>query len=382
MLLSSSLIAILFSFSTYAFETKSFPVALLKSKPKNKFELQKNIDLVGRPELTSLLREFVTATPKGRMVGTPGQKVARETLKALIDTLSSGNGVLKIDPFKPKVERAISNIQKNFEENVSKTLKVTNPTYQKARRYKDSFISYANLYKGEEGRNLVWEKMGTTHPNEVVVVLAHYDTLSVNDGDRIDPKVVSPGADDNGSGVAIALQLIQIFSRMEIPRTLRVVFLDWEELGNLGSLAFVERYREEYKKKKLLGFVNLEMLGHDSRTEDQTKKNGNMRSYYRRPGSPLFNEEQAFVQQFLKDGKSIESHVKFTPIGNSYPHSGSLSQWEEGMIGITFSQNWEEDYNKSRNHGPNDFVETLNFTTLHSSYRFIAAGLGRLIFSF
>lgn len=382
MLLSSSLIAILLSFSTYAFEAKSFPIALLKTQPKNIFELQKNIDLVGRPELTSLLREFVNSTPKGRMVGTSGQKVARETLKTLIDTLSAGKGVLKVDPFKPNVGKAIANIQKNFDVNVSKTLKVTNPAYQKARRFKDSFASYANLYKAEEGRNLVWEKMGKTHPNEVVVVLAHYDTLSVNEDDRIDAKVASPGADDNGSGVAIALQLIQIFSRMEIPRTLRVVFLDWEELGNLGSLAFVERYRGEYQKKKLLGFVNLEMLGHDSRTEDQTKKNGNMRSYYRRPGSPLFNEEKAFVEKFLKNGKSIESHVKFTPIGNSYHHSGSLSQWEEGMIGITLSQNWEEDYNKSRNHGPNDFVETLNFRTLHNSYRFIAAGVGRLIFSF
>lgn len=367
--------------SLFAFEMEPFPVALLKTNPKNVFQLQQNISLVGRSDLTKILRAFVLASPSGRMVGTPGQKVARETLKEMIDKASMGQGTLKIDPFDANIDIAIKRMEDDFQQNVANLYKKTNASYEKGRRFKDSFVSYLNANKGVEGRNFIWEKIGKTHPNEVLMIVAHYDTLGINEKDKVDGKVSSPGADDNGSGVAIALQLIQLFSRMELPRTLKVVFLDWEELGNLGSYAFVKKYQKEFKERKVLGYINLNMLGHDSKTQDQTKKNYNMRSYYRKPGLVHFEKEKKFVEDFLNKGKSVEVRISFTPIGNSFPHSGDLKLWDENLIGATFSQNWEEDFNKDRNHSPNDFVETLNFNTLYSSFRFIAGGVGKLLFS-
>ena len=38
-------------------------------------------------------------------------------------------------------------------------------------------------------------------------------------------------------------------ANLEIPITVRVVFFDWEELGFLGSYAYVEKYKDEFKKK-------------------------------------------------------------------------------------------------------------------------------------
>lgn len=360
---------------------KPFPVARLKTKPKNAFQLQQNISLIGRKDLTNLLRAFVTPTPKGRMVGTPGQLEARNLLKELIDIVSKGKGNLKVDRFEPKIDLAIQKVEKDFKNNIANLYKKTHENYELGRRYKDSFISYIKKNKGTEGRNFIWEKMGTTHPDEVLIIVAHYDTLGIDGKDKVNSSIASPGADDNGSGVAVALQLIQLFSRMELPRTLKVVFLDWEELGNLGSYAFVNQYKKEFQRKKVLGFLNLEMLGHDSRAKDQTKRHYNMKSYFRKPGSDLHERELAFLTDFLKKGKSIESRISFEPIGNSYAHSGDLKVWDSSLIGATLSQNWEDDFNKGRNHGPNDFVETLNFNTLYSSYRFIAGGVGRLLFS-
>ena len=360
---------------------KPFPVALLKTKPSNVFQLQQNISLVGRKDVTNLLRAFLEPTPKGRMVGTPGQKVARTTLKELIDQASMGRGTLKIDPFVPKVRLAIKKVEDDFQRNVANLFKKTHASYEKGRRFKDSFISYLKKNKGVEGRNFIWEKMGTKHPEEVLILTAHYDTLGIDEFDKVSAKVSSPGADDNGSGVTIALQLIQLFSRMELPRTLKIVFLDWEELGHLGSYAYVKKYKEELKKKKVLGVLNLVMLGHDSKAKDQTKRYYNMKSYFRKPGTPLHEKERTFLETFLQKGKSIESRISFDPIGNSFPHTGDIRVWDDSLLGATLSQNWEEDFNKSRNHSPNDFAETLNFNTLYSSFRFIAGGVGRLLFS-
>lgn len=367
--------------SLMAFELDPFPVMKLKTEPKNIFQLQQNISLVGKNDFVTILRAFVSSGTKGRMVGTAGHREAVGFLKDAISKLSNKQGIQSIDGFEPQVELAIKEIEESFQKKIEPHHKKTSADYEKARRYKESFVSYIKKNRDEMGRNIIWEKKGSLFPNEMLILVAHYDTLGVNDQDKVDSSVSSPGADDNGSGVAIALQCLQLFSRMNIPRTLRIVFLDWEEFGRLGSHAFVKKYQQEFSQKKVIGFINLEMLGHDSRFKDSEKKHYNLKTYYRRPGSPNFEKEKSFVEAFLARGKKGDVRPKFTPIGNSYPHSGALHLWDEALIGTTLSQNWEEDFNKGRNHTSNDFVETLNLKTLFSVFKFVASGVGATLFA-
>jgi len=71
-------------------------------------------------------------------------------------------------------------------------------------------------------------------PDELVVV-AHYDHLGVRDGQA------HPGADDNASGVAVALAVARDLQRRPLPAAARVRFLftGAEELGLFGARAFV-----------------------------------------------------------------------------------------------------------------------------------------------
>jgi len=48
---------------------------------------------------------------------------------------------------------------------------------------------------GDEATNLIVEKTGTKRPDEIVLLGAHYDTVST-----------TPGADDNASAVAVLLK--------------------------------------------------------------------------------------------------------------------------------------------------------------------------------
>ncbi len=66
--------------------------------------------------------------------------------------------------------------------------------------------------------NLEVTRRGTRTPNEIIVVGAHYDSVAG-----------SPGADDNGSGVAALLEMSRWFSGEAPARTLRFVAFVNEE---------------------------------------------------------------------------------------------------------------------------------------------------------
>lgn len=74
--------------------------------------------------------------------------------------------------------------------------------------------------------NIIADLPGTTHPEEVVLVGAHYDAFYA-------------GADDNTSGAAAVLELARVLSRQRYPRTLRFVGFDLEELALIGSTRYI-----------------------------------------------------------------------------------------------------------------------------------------------
>lgn len=74
--------------------------------------------------------------------------------------------------------------------------------------------------------NIIADLSGTTHPEEVVLVGAHYDAFYA-------------GADDNTTGVAAVLELARVLSQHRYPRTLRFVGFDLEEVGLIGSTRYI-----------------------------------------------------------------------------------------------------------------------------------------------
>lgn len=117
--------------------------------------------------------------------------------------------------------------------------------YQAAAQYVVDTLAAAGLTplkqryrsQGEPVDNLVATVPGTTHPSEVVVIGAHYD--SVRD---------TPGADDNASGTAAVLELARAFAQRPQPRTLRFVLFGNEEPpafqnDDMGSLVYAQACR-------------------------------------------------------------------------------------------------------------------------------------------
>jgi Zn-dependent M28 family amino/carboxypeptidase len=102
--------------------------------------------------------------------------------------------------------------------------------------------------------NIISEKPGTTNPDEIIVVGAHYDSV-----------VGCPGANDNSTGVACLLTLARLVSRQDRPRTIRFVafaneeqpFFDTEGMGSYQYAQLCRKHRE-----RIRAMLSLETMGY------------------------------------------------------------------------------------------------------------------------
>ncbi len=102
--------------------------------------------------------------------------------------------------------------------------------------------------------NLEVTVLGLTRPNEIIVIGAHYDSY-----------YLTPGADDNASGVAGVLELARRFAGTPQDRTLRFVFFVNEEPPHfqketMGSLVYAKRCRA--RGDNIKAAVVLESIGY------------------------------------------------------------------------------------------------------------------------
>lgn len=114
--------------------------------------------------------------------------------------------------------------------------------------------------------NIIVEIKGTKLPHEVVLVSAHFDAVPG-----------SPGADDDASGVAGVMELARVLKDRPLERTVRLVLFTFEEVGLVGSAAYVRQWRDDTKpggpreKETIVAMLSLELLGYYSDKEGSQK---------------------------------------------------------------------------------------------------------------
>jgi hypothetical protein len=96
---------------------------------------------------------------------------------------------------------------------------------------------------------------------EAIVIGAHYDHLGWGGPGSLAPgeAAIHNGADDNASGVAGVLALAEWFAAYPQPRTLVFAAFGAEELGNIGSGAWVKD--PPWPLESTVAMLNLDMVG-------------------------------------------------------------------------------------------------------------------------
>jgi Zn-dependent M28 family amino/carboxypeptidase len=114
--------------------------------------------------------------------------------------------------------------------------------------------------KGIPSANMEIEIPGQEPTDEIILVGAHYDSVRG-----------SPGANDNGTGVASLLEIAALLKNRDLQRTVRFVAFTNEEppfflTRKMGSRIYARRSRQ--RGENIVAMLSLETMGYYSEVED------------------------------------------------------------------------------------------------------------------
>ena len=172
----------------------------------------------------------------------------------------------------------------------------------------------------EEGkatsRNVVCEIKGTTYPDEIIAMTAHFDSVKF-----------STGAYDNASGSVGIMELFHHFVDNPPKRTIRFVWCGSEEMGLLGSKAHVKLHEEELNK--YVYCLNIDMIGVTLGKEIAVSTAENCLVNYisyvaSEVGVPLKSSQGVYSSDstpFADKGIPATSFARISPMGGAKIHS-------------------------------------------------------------
>ena len=172
--------------------------------------------------------------------------------------------------------------------------------------------------------NLDAEIHGVTVPEEIVVMGAHYDSVTG-----------TPGANDNGSGIAAVLALAHRFAQRKTGRTLRfVAFVNEEppyfQTEQMGSLVYARRCRQ--RKEKITAMLTPETLGYYSDKPNSQK--------YPPPLNLLYPSTGDFIGFVGNTGSAelVRQVVAAFRQNEAFPSEGGAPP--DVIRGVGFSDHW------------------------------------------
>lgn len=228
--------------------------------------------------------------------------------------------------------------------------------------FKDmGLVPYREQFGEEtEFTNIVVEQYGLRLPEEIIVVGAHYDTVWM-----------TPGADDNASGVAVMLELARQLKLRKLDRTVRFIAFANEEYPHfftdeMGSLVHARQASE--RGEQIRAMYSLEMLGYYS--DEPESQN------YPRPFNWIYPDTAnfvAFVSNFKSRRLLTESIATFRK-SKQFPSEGLAAPvllvrdvrrsdqaafWRYGFSGVMVTDTAA--YRNYAYHNVSDVYDSLNY---------------------
>lgn len=319
---------------------------------------------IDKPSLVKELRSFVKASRPNRIIGTIGHKKSRDYLQSQFLKLG---GAFELQKFKPDYELAKKMYQDDFDTKIKGKHAPSSRTYKKWFKFTKYIKKEIDKLKNTDGHNFIWIKKAKEKSKDWLILMAHYDSISHDKKTfKIDYKSSGPGADYNGTGVASALQMAKAFKNRSFKKNLLILLPDIHSFGYLGAQAFINNMSDYIPKGSKISIFNLEMLGHDTETYDKKKQLYNYKVYTRKG-----NLDKSHIDILLQHNNSCKGKLFFDLEKNDFNNSDHVRFWEKGHSAITFSQNWEDDFNANAYQSDSDIVETINQDSFYEAFKYI-----------
>ncbi len=218
----------------------------------------------------------------------------------------------------------------------------------------------------ETSRNVVAIKPGIKTPGRIVIIGAHFDSISrrAEQGQvsALDIENPAPGADDNGTGVAAMLAAARHLGPYEFDCTLRFIAFSAEEAGLFGSAHYAAECAR--RGEDLIGVVNVDMIGYAKEQPEDL--------------DVLSNRKSEWLLDRITNNAPVYAsglHV-YRRIDETYDGSDHAPFWNNGYAAVCFM----EDYYPSAKfyHSPQDTIEKIDFPFLLSGTRLAAGSVAEL----
>jgi Iap family predicted aminopeptidase len=132
------------------------------------------------------------------------------------------------------------------------------------RRALELRLEISTSLRESQTRNIIATVPGRKRKDEIIMVCAHHDT------------VMTLGANDNGSGMAVVLELATLFAQEPCDRTLMFVLFGAEEGGHIGSNCFVKLHKKDLLENiKALVNIDAVAVGGKLCVVEKSRKAGN-----------------------------------------------------------------------------------------------------------
>jgi hypothetical protein len=189
-----------------------------------------------------------------------------------------------------------------------------------------------------------------------------------------DPNVVAPGANDDGSGTVLSMELARVFadSGIEFDATLVFMAVAGEEQGLVGAGAYAKKAKDE--NVPIQAWFNNDIVG-GSRGGDGITDSATVRVYSEGPEDSPSRSLAMFAQRIA--ARYVPSHrLRLMARRDRFSRGGDHSALNaNGFAAIGFRESRE---NYSKQHGPNDTIDGVDFKYLAQNARANAAGMATL----
>jgi hypothetical protein len=189
-----------------------------------------------------------------------------------------------------------------------------------------------------------------------------------------DPNLDAPGANDDGSGTVLSMELARVFaeSGIEFEATLVFMAVAGEEQGLVGSRAHAERMKKENVPVQAL--FNNDIVG-NSRGGDGSVDGATIRIYSEGPEDSPSRSLAQFTRRIAS--RYVPSHrVRLIARRDRFSRGGDHSAFNAaGFAAIGFREARE---NYAKQHNANDTIDGVDFRYLGQNARVNAAAMATL----
>ena len=221
--------------------------------------------------------------------------------------------------------------------------------------------------------NIVAQRGGTKRPGDIIVVGAHYDSV-----------IGSPGANDNGSGVAALLEIAAMLATHNLPRTVRLVAFVNEEppffmTPQMGSRVYAHRAKRA--NERIIAMFSLETIGYYDDGAGSQQYPFPFGTFYPDTGNYIGFVSNLGSRHLLRRSlSSFRRHTRFPSQGVAAPGwitgigwSDHWSFWKEGYPAVMLTDTAL--YRYAPYHTRHDTPEKIDYAKLAR----VVSGIERMV---